>query len=159
MPNRVLIVDDHEIVRMGVRRLLGSNPRWVICGEAVDGRQAIEQVRRLAPDAVILDLSMPVMNGVEVASEIRRIAPSAKIVYFSTHQAPASGMLPGGDAFVTKSSAARDLNATLERLLGKDAEHLLGKDAERIRQESRPTEPPQRSPKQTPIPQNKNPKN
>jgi len=120
MSNRVLIVDDHEIVRVGVRRLLGCNPRWEICGEAVNGQQAVEQVRKLAPDAIILDLSMPVMNGFQAAQEIRRIAPSAKIVFFSTHQLPDGQSLPAGDAFVTKSSAARDLNATLERVLGDD---------------------------------------
>jgi DNA-binding NarL/FixJ family response regulator len=117
MTSRILIVDDHEVVRIGVRILLSGNPKWEVCGEAVDGRQALRGVAKLVPDIVLLDLSMPVMNGFEVAKEIRRIAPSTKIVLFSVHDVPATARLIGIDAFVAKSSDMKALANTLERVL------------------------------------------
>lgn len=120
MPARLLIVDDHEIIRMGVKLLLAEHPQWEVCGEASNGKQAIHKVKTLAPDLVILDLTMPAMNGFEVAKEIRRVAPHTKIVFFSMHETPATARQVGADAFVAKSSAARDLTATLTRLLRGD---------------------------------------
>ena len=97
--------------------LLAANSGWEVCGEATDGRQAIEKVIQLTPDAVLLDLSMPVMNGFEVAAEIRRLVPSTKIIFFSMHDVPATAHQVGGDAFVKKADAAKDLVVTLERVL------------------------------------------
>ena len=68
---RVLIVDDHEIVRIGLRILLAGYPQFEVCGEAVDGRQAVAKVAELLPDVVIMDLSMPVMNGFDATKELR----------------------------------------------------------------------------------------
>ncbi len=118
MPVRLLIADDHEIVRLGVRTLLAGELRWEVCGEAVDGKQALDKVVRLMPDVVLLDLSMPEMNGFEVAKHIRQMAPSTKIVFFSIHDTPATARHIGADGFVTKASAAKDLVATLERVVG-----------------------------------------
>jgi DNA-binding NarL/FixJ family response regulator len=117
IPRRLLIADDHEVTRIGVRMLLAANSGWEVCGEATDGRQAIEKVIQLTPDAVLLDLSMPVMNGFEVAAEIRRLVPSTKIIFFSMHDVPATAHQVGGDAFVKKADAAKDLVVTLERVL------------------------------------------
>jgi DNA-binding NarL/FixJ family response regulator len=117
MPSRVLIVDDHEVVRMGVRSLLAGNPKWAVCGEAADGEHAIQEFLKLVPDVVILDLSLPVKNGFEVAKEMRRIHPSAKIVFFSMHEIPAITTIVGADAFVAKTSGIEALMSTLERLL------------------------------------------
>lgn len=117
MPARLLVVDDHEIIRMGVRFLLANHPQWEICGEASNGKQALERVAALAPDVVILDLTMPVMNGFETAREIRRIAPHTKIVFFSMHETPTTARAVGADAFVAKSHLAKDLATTLTRLL------------------------------------------
>lgn len=117
MTSRVLIVDDHEIVRMGVRILLAANPRWEVCGEASDGKQALREVVKLVPDVVILDLSLPLMNGFEAAKEIRRIAPFTKIVFFSIHDVPATARDIGADAFVAKSAGIEELVSTLERIL------------------------------------------
>jgi DNA-binding NarL/FixJ family response regulator len=116
MPNRVLIVDDHPVVRMGVRILLGLNPKWEVCGEAADGWHALREIVKLVPDVVILDVSMPVMNGFEVVQEIRRIAPSTKIVIFSIHDVAATAQQIGADGFVLKSSGVEALEATLERV-------------------------------------------
>ena len=114
---RVLIADDHEFVRMGLRMMLDGRPEWEVCGEAADGRQALEKVVELAPDAVILDLRMPVMNGFEAAAEIRRIAPSTEIVFLSMHDLADIAVRQGADAFVKKSNAAKELAPTLERVL------------------------------------------
>jgi DNA-binding NarL/FixJ family response regulator len=117
MPSRVLIVDDHAVVRIGVRTLLSTNPKWEVCGEAADGNQALREIVELAPDVVILDLSLPGMNGFEVAKEIRRIAPSTKIVFFTIHEVPATAREVGADGFVLKSSGVEALEKTLETVL------------------------------------------
>lgn len=90
MPLRILIADDNEVVRLGVRALLTPKRDWEICGDAGNGREAITKVWELSPDLVILDLSMPVMNGFEAARVIRRLAPSTKIVFLSVHDVPAT---------------------------------------------------------------------
>lgn len=118
MPLRLLIADDNEIVRIGLRTLLRDKHDWEICGEAQNGREAIVKVRNLSPDIVILDLSMPVMNGFEAATEIRRIAPSTKIIFYSIHDVPTTATEVGAAAFVAKSTSAEDLIATIERLAG-----------------------------------------
>ena len=110
-------MDDHEIVRMGVRILLSDASQWDICGEAKDGSEAIEKVVELSPDVVILDLTMPVMGGFDTAKRIRRVAPSTRIVFFSIHETPTTARLVGADAFVSKASAAQDLARTLVQVV------------------------------------------
>jgi DNA-binding NarL/FixJ family response regulator len=117
MPIRILIVDDHEVIRLGVRSVLSGNPKWDVCGEAVDGEHAIELFVELAPDVVILDLSLPGRNGFEVAREMRQIAPFTKIVLFSMHDIPATTTIVGADAFVAKTAGIDELTAALERVL------------------------------------------
>jgi DNA-binding NarL/FixJ family response regulator len=114
MPLRLLIADDSEVLRMGVRTLIGDKDGWQICGEAADGEEAVARVRELAPDVILLDLTMPVMNGFQAAGEIRRIAPSTKIVFFSVHEFLAPAKEIGADAFVTKSSAAQELVTAID---------------------------------------------
>ena len=109
IPVRVLVVDDSEIVRMGVRVLLYDSAQWEICGEAENGADAIAKVLEESPDVVVLDLIMPVMSGFETAARIRTIAPTTKIVFFSVHETPTTARLVGADAFVSKASAAKDL--------------------------------------------------
>lgn len=119
MATRILLVDDHDIVRYGVRVLLSGDPRLEICGEAADGDEAIEQVKKLTPDIVILDLTMPVMNGFAAAEKIKRLAPTMKIIFFSIHEIPIIAGMAGADAFVHKGSAVRELPSTIERFLPK----------------------------------------
>ncbi len=117
---RILLVDDHETVRMGVRAALAQESQFDICGEAENGREAVAKVQQLNPDAVILDVSMPVMNGLEAAREIRRIAPSTKIVMFSMHdsaQMSEAAKKAGADAFVLKSAPGRQLVHTIHDVL------------------------------------------
>jgi DNA-binding NarL/FixJ family response regulator len=87
-----------------------------VCGEAADGEQALRELVKLLPDIVILDISLPVINGFEVAQRIRLIAPSTRIVLFSIHDVPATARDIGADAFVAKSSGVEALADALERV-------------------------------------------
>jgi DNA-binding NarL/FixJ family response regulator len=117
MPARLLIVDDHEVVRTSVRMLFAKSDSFDVCGEAQDGMQAIRMVSELSPDVVILDLSMPGMNGFETAAKIRLLAPSTKIVFFSVHEIPTTARWVGADAFVSKSSTLQELAIVVNRVL------------------------------------------
>ncbi len=117
MPSRLLIVDDHEVVRLGLRALFAQYDSFEICGEAQNGIEAIRMVLDLSPDVVILDLTMPGMNGFETAANIVTVAPSMRIVFFSAHEVPATAQWVGADAFVSKSSALEELLLTVSRVL------------------------------------------
>jgi DNA-binding NarL/FixJ family response regulator len=121
MPARLLIVDDHEVMRVGVRALLKGNPEIEVCGEANSGLDAVVQTAKLAPDVVLLDISLPDVGGTDVAEEIRRIAPSAKIILFSMHELPMTPQSVGADAFVAKSDAAKTLTSTVAQILDRRA--------------------------------------
>jgi DNA-binding NarL/FixJ family response regulator len=118
MAARILVVDDVPAVRRGLCSLLASY-ELEICGEAENGKQAVDQVQELYPDIVVLDISMPVMDGLRATMEIRRVAPSTKIVLFSIHdgpQAKTAARMVGADALVSKAAATFDLVPTLRRL-------------------------------------------
>jgi DNA-binding NarL/FixJ family response regulator len=85
MPHRILIVDDNEIVRASIRTCIEKNTDWQVCGEAENGQLAIEGVRNLRPEVVILDWQMPVMNGLDAAREIARIAPETILLMLTLH--------------------------------------------------------------------------
>jgi DNA-binding NarL/FixJ family response regulator len=119
MPVPILIVDDHPAVRRAIRSLLTLHNIHV-CGEASDGEQALERVRRLRPEVVLLDINMPDMNGIRVAYKIRQIAPSTKILFLTIHTGPGTkywARILGADAFVSKSAARTELIPALARLL------------------------------------------
>jgi CheY-like chemotaxis protein len=80
MPKSIMIVDDNAIMRSSLRTLLGGNANWVICAEAVDGHDALEQARRFHPDFVVLDLCMPNMDGLEAAPRLKAISPKSSIL-------------------------------------------------------------------------------
>ena len=85
MPLKILIADDSSAIRSLLRFFIEHNTDWLVCGEAENGRVAVEKVTELKPHAVILDLSMPVMNGLDAAREITRRAPTVQIVMFTMH--------------------------------------------------------------------------
>ena len=120
IPARLLIADDHPIVRMGVRFLLANQPWFEICGEATNGIEAVKKIVDLLPDLVILDLSMPLLNGFDTALEIKRVAPSTKIVLFSIHEMPSTARIIGADAFVQKGSPPAELIHTIHHVLQLD---------------------------------------
>jgi PAS domain S-box-containing protein len=109
---RVLIVDDHEVVRKGVRSLLLTRPDLDICGEAVDGRDAVEKASQLRPDVIVMDVSMPRLNGLEATREIRGSLPEVEILILSQHDSPElvrQAFTAGARGYVCKSSIARHL--------------------------------------------------
>jgi DNA-binding NarL/FixJ family response regulator len=111
-PLSILVADDHEVVRRGVRAILGSRPDWKICGEAVTGREAAEKVRKLRPDLVLLDLTMPEIDGLEAIQQILTVRPSTKILVLTMNDSGemASRVLAAGaSGLVLKSDAAREL--------------------------------------------------
>jgi DNA-binding NarL/FixJ family response regulator len=116
---RILIADDHEIFRRGLRSLLESHSHWQVCGEAANGREAIDRVRELRPDVVVLDVTMPEVNGLEAAKEIRKQMPESKVVILSQHE-PAlmkqSALAAGAGAYVTKSEVSRELMVAIETI-------------------------------------------
>jgi signal transduction histidine kinase/CheY-like chemotaxis protein len=117
---RILIADDHEVVRQGLRTLLAARPAWEVCGEAADGVEAIEKAAQLQPDIVLLDVSMPRLNGLEAACAIRRESPASNIVIVSQHD-PAE-MLPsalqaGACGYVSKSDLGSNLLSTIEAIV------------------------------------------
>jgi DNA-binding NarL/FixJ family response regulator len=121
---RVLVVDDHDVVRAGVCAIVSNNPRWEVCGEAENGRVAVAKVQELAPDVVILDISMPQMNGLEAAHKIRKIAPATKIIILTMHESSSvelAARQAGADEVITKRMAGESLTSALERLFGESA--------------------------------------
>lgn len=85
MPRSILVVDDHEVIRRQLRSLFNSYPEFTVCGEAVHGVDAIEKAQQLSPDLIILDLSMPEMNGLEAASALRYMMPSVPLFLLTAH--------------------------------------------------------------------------
>jgi YesN/AraC family two-component response regulator len=122
---RILIVDDHHAARTTLRELLDWHS-FQVCGDAQNGKEAIEKVMELKPEIVLMDINMPVMNGIVAATEIRRIAPSTKIVFLTVHDSPQLkvGMKPWAHGFVSKSEAGKELIPTLERVAGITANEM-----------------------------------
>jgi DNA-binding NarL/FixJ family response regulator len=120
---RILVADDHDVVRRGVREMLAGHPGWEVCGEAASGREAMERAAALRPDVVVLDLSLPDLYGLEVARRIRAELPGTEVLVFTMHDSDellAEVLAAGARGYVLKSDAAKDLLAGVEAL----AEHL-----------------------------------
>ena len=120
MSAKILIVDDHDVVRQGLRTLLAARPDWEICGEAAAGEEAVQAVANLKPNVVILDITMPGMSGLEAASRIIALGTGTRILIFTMHESQRMAVdvrEAGAHGFVQKSQAARDLILAVERLL------------------------------------------
>jgi DNA-binding NarL/FixJ family response regulator len=116
---RILIADDHEVARQGIRALLESHPGWEICAEAKDGREAVELATNSKPDIVLLDIGMPNLNGLDAARQILAMSPAIRILILTMHDAEQvvrEVLAAGARGFVLKSDAARDLVAAVEAL-------------------------------------------
>lgn len=130
---RILIADDHQVVRNGIRDLLDEHLRWEVCGEAENGREAVAKVMELKPDMIILDVSMPLVNGFDAAAQIRKVAPNTKIIVFSMHdsrQISEQAIRSGADAYVAKSSLFGELERTIHMLLDAGSLHPAGSPEE-----------------------------
>jgi DNA-binding NarL/FixJ family response regulator len=116
---RILIADDHEVARKGIRSLLESHIGWEICGEARDGREAVEYANKLKPDVLLLDIGMPNLNGLDAARQILATTPDARILILTVHdsdQTVREVLAVGARGFLLKSDAGRELVAAVEAL-------------------------------------------
>ena len=116
---RILIADDHEVARKGIRALLEDHVGWEVCGEARDGREAVESASRLKPDVLLLDVGMPNLNGLDAARQILAMTPEARILILTVHdseQVVREVLAAGARGFLLKSDACRDLVAAVEAL-------------------------------------------
>jgi DNA-binding NarL/FixJ family response regulator len=122
MKLRILLADDHEIVRRGLCSLLQKHEGWEVCGEASDGREAISMAQELKPDVVIVDIGMPHLNGLDTTRQLLQIDPNFKVIVLTitdSDQVIREALNAGARGFVLKSDAARDLVAAVEALQGK----------------------------------------
>ena len=114
---RILIADDHEVVRCGVKALLGSRPGWEVVGEAANGREALEKAKELKPDVIILDITMPELNGVEATRKIVNAVPGTEVLILTMHESEKlirRLLEAGARGYVSKSDIARSLVDAVE---------------------------------------------
>lgn len=119
MPLRILVADDHDVMRIGIRELLGTRDGWEICAEARDGKDAVAKAEQLKPDIVILDVNMPEVNGLEVARRIRKKFPETEVLMISFDYSDyliREIVAAGARGFVVKGDSERDLIAAIEAL-------------------------------------------
>jgi DNA-binding NarL/FixJ family response regulator len=114
---RILLADDHDVVRRGIRGLLEERPDWVVCGEAKTGREAVALAETLQPNVAVLDLAMPDLNGIEATRQITKVSPETEILLFTVHMTEA--LLPevvaaGARGYLLKSDAAKSIAAAVE---------------------------------------------
>jgi DNA-binding NarL/FixJ family response regulator len=116
---RVLVADDHDVVRRGLKGLIESRPGWEVCEEAHTGREAVAKAEELKPDVAVLDISMPELNGVEAARRIRKASPDTEILILSVHysdQLIRDILGAGVRGYIVKSDSDRDLLVALDSL-------------------------------------------
>src|ERR1700721_4179303 len=116
---RILIADDHEVARQGIRALLEGHAGWEVCAEAKDGREAVEFANSVNPDLILLDIGMPNLNGLEAARQILASYPELPILILTMHdsdQVVREVLRAGARGFLLKSDAGRDLVAAVEAL-------------------------------------------
>jgi len=122
MKLRILLADDHEIVRRGLCTLLQQHEGWEVCGQASDGRQAVEKAKELKPDVVIVDIGMPNLNGLDATRRLLEHDPNFKVIVLTVtdaDQVVREALDAGARGFVLKSDAARDLVSAVEAIEGK----------------------------------------
>jgi DNA-binding NarL/FixJ family response regulator len=116
---RIMIADDHDLVRRGLKMLLESHPGWKVCAEAHSGREAVTMAEELRPDIAIMDISMPELNGIEAARKIKKISPNTEMLILSMHhtdQLVREIIETGAKGYIIKSDSDRSLVAAVEAL-------------------------------------------
>jgi DNA-binding NarL/FixJ family response regulator len=117
---RILVADDHAIVRRGMRTLIESQEGWETCAEVSNGREAVEKAEELKPDIAILDIGMPELNGLDAARQILKASPQTEVLILTMHQSEevvAEVLKAGPRGYVLKSDADQNLVAAIEALL------------------------------------------
>src|ERR1700724_3330389 len=117
---KILVADDHEVVRNGVRALIEHEPGWEVCGTAVNGRQAVETAKKLKPEVVVLDMTMPELDGLEALRQIKRALPKTEVVIFSAYRSEEvieQLFDAGAKSYIQKSDAGRHLVAAIKSLV------------------------------------------
>jgi DNA-binding NarL/FixJ family response regulator len=117
---RILVAEDHDLIRRGIASVIQSDGACEVCGEAADGMDAVNKVRELKPDIVTLDVSMPLMGGLEAARQIREIAPAIRIIIVTMHDSPqirAAAKSSGANAVVTKNELTTGLIDVIKEVL------------------------------------------
>lgn len=118
---RVLIVDDHAFIRRGVQSILQSIPDWDVCGEAGDGADAVRLADELSPDVILMDVTMPGMNGIEATHAIRKKHPHVNVVLLTLHESPEilrNGFRAGARGYLLKADAEQELLKALRIVVG-----------------------------------------
>jgi DNA-binding NarL/FixJ family response regulator len=116
---RILLVDDHALVRAGIRALLETLPQVEVVGETGDGLEAVRLARELAPDAMLLDITLPGLNGLEVATRVARLGLATQVLVLSMHASPeyaARAFAAGAAGYLNKDAAFDELAAALEAI-------------------------------------------
>ena len=116
---RILVADDHDLVRRGLKMLLEAHPGWKICAEAHTGREAVTIAEEMRPDIAIMDISMPELNGIEAARKIRKVSPNTEMLILSMHQTDQlvrEIIEAGAKGYIVKSDSDRSLVAAVEAL-------------------------------------------
>ena len=117
----ILVADDHDIVRRGLRAVLGARPGWEVVAEVTDGAQAVDAARRSPPDVAVLDLSMPGLNGLDAARQIRQFSPRTRIIILTVHRPSTlvkEVVAAGASGLVLKSDASEQLISAIEMVAG-----------------------------------------
>jgi len=116
---KILVADDHDIIRRGLQQLIATHPGWEVCAEAKTGREAVSLAEQVRPDIVVMDISMPELNGLEASQRIHKALPKTGIVILSLHfsdQLVRDVVAAGARAYIMKSDADRDLISAIEAL-------------------------------------------
>lgn len=116
-PLRILVADDHQVVRTGLRALLESKTGWRVCAEAANGREAVEKASAFRPEVAVLDIGMPLLNGVEATRQIRKVSPETEVLILTMHDSEQmiQGVLDAGArGYILKDDADRNLLAAVE---------------------------------------------
>jgi DNA-binding NarL/FixJ family response regulator len=133
---RVLIVDDHAFIRRGVQTILDPFPEWEFCGEADNGKDAIRLADELKPEVIIMDVSMPGLNGIEATRAIRKTQPAVKIVLLTLHESAEllrSGFRAGARGYLLKTDAEQELVKALTAVIGEGAYISPKMDSETVK--------------------------
>jgi DNA-binding NarL/FixJ family response regulator len=119
MPVRILVADDHNVVRTGLRALIESHSEWQVCAEAANGREAVEKASQFKPDVAVLDIGMPLLNGVEATRQIRKLSPQTEILILTMHDSELliqEVLEAGAHGYILKDDADRNLIAAVDAL-------------------------------------------